>query len=251
MGDVETNKKNTDTAQKKIPSPMWVEALTIGLPVLTGVIGIAVSVYGLVRARRDALVSRWARLLDVAGVAIRQSEAQVVRPILRHRMIEALHLSLARRHEYPDALHYRIHLLAALEGHIGLQREEKERAFDTALQFLVALLRTMPKPPLEVPTDADVDVHRGELIHVIEVAYNLRPRATAERVRIIGEFCHNITSDPPPSASPSPSPSPAGCARRSPPRDHHRPCDPPPLPALAPPLCVSPTSSPTTPLRFY
>lgn len=175
---------------------MWVEALTIALPILTGLVGIVVSVYGMMRARREARVAGWSRLLDVAGVAIRQSEAQVVRPILRDRMVEAMHLSLARRRDFPDPLHYRIHLLATLEGHIGLSREEKERAFTTALQYLVALLRTMPKPPLDVTTDADVAQHRGELVHVIEVAYNSRPRATGERIRVIGEFCHNITSDP-------------------------------------------------------
>ena len=187
----------------------WESSATVCMAVLTGTLTLVVSAYGLWRTVRDRRVRRLERLLQAANVAVRQTDASVVRPLLRERLMEAVDHAAAH-YGHLDPLHYRLHLLVTMQRTIGLTPDQKRTALDHAVERLVALVRLLPNPPLRLPDDAAVARHRGRLEELVEVAYNLRPRPAGDIVATVGQFCRGVFAAAPGGpGGPTPAPSPS------------------------------------------
>ena len=128
------------------------------------------------------------RLNTAAMVAVRRTEAQIVRPILSERMAVCIG-SFTDNHPDLDPLRFRVLLFRELHQQMRLGEEEKSRARINAINHLVDILQVMPHPPVKVKTDKQVSKQQGCLHECIETAYSLRPRPSAELLEQLAVFC--------------------------------------------------------------
>ena len=72
-------------------------------------------------------------------------------------------------------------LFVRMQKEVALTDQEKELAQQTAMENLAAALRSMPHPPLRIKdTDHHLYCKEGRLRELVEGAYQLRNRASAE-----------------------------------------------------------------------
>lgn len=173
---------------------------TIWLAVLGSILTAVGTMYGMVRTYLEWRLDKARRLNDAAAIAVRRTEAAFVRPLLKERMLEVLQSVPPVSSSTGSVIEYRSRLFCALQRCVGLRCDEKKKAQEDAVRFLVEHLRAMPSPPLRLKTDRDVARYHGRLRELVELAYNLRPRPSADMIRGVGEFCRvdvEVVAPPP------------------------------------------------------
>lgn len=166
----------------------WEDSAAIWIGVLTAVVTVLGSLYTIYREWQQWRQNQARRLDDAATVAVRRTEASFVRPRLTDRLGHALTTFVAT-HPTDDPVRFRTLLFAELNRRVRLTEDEKTEARETGVRNLVSAMRTAPSPPLKVFTAEQVQEHRGRLLELVENAYGLRPRASADLIRQLANFC--------------------------------------------------------------
>lgn len=159
-------------------------AWTVATGALTLVVGASTHWYAYQTRRREERD----RLHRMADQACAITESRYVRPLLRRRLERALG---GGDETQSGSLVNRARLFCRLEHEVCLSHEEKRNALDLAITALVDDLRSAPAPPLRVDTDAAVSLHHALLAGVVESAYHLRPRPSAQLIDRLGDFCRH------------------------------------------------------------
>ena len=180
-------------------------ALAVWLPLMSGILTIVSTTYGLHRTWQDRRREQRTRLADAARVAVRLAEAAYVRPLLRTRLESSVHTFVTHhsRHHHPTTA--RLRLFCQLQADVRLSQAEKQSAREHAYRELVELLRAMVHPPVRVPTEATTNAHLlpddptqtpapldPRLVRALEVAYNLTPRPAAVLIAELGAFAGRV-----------------------------------------------------------
>lgn len=82
----------------------------------------------------------------------------------------------------------RFMLFCELQRTVRLTDEEKRTAQNLAIDQLVALLRTLPSPPIHVYSHRQAERHRGRLLEQVEAAHSLQPRLNGILIQQAGQF---------------------------------------------------------------
>jgi hypothetical protein len=172
-------------------------SIAVWLAVLSGVVTILGTLYGLFLAVTQRRMDMNARLNDAALIAVRRSEAAVVRPLLRERLLAVVDATETTTNNTSmssgiDSWQRRARTFAALQRSMSLTEVEKHMAHEYALNNLVSYLRRTPNPPLRVQTQSELNRHAVRLSELIENAYNLRPRLGTELIHALGEFARGV-----------------------------------------------------------
>lgn len=172
--------------------------LAVWLPLVTGLLTVVVTVYGLHRTWQDRRRERRARLADLARVAVRVTEATYVRPLLRGRLEASVRRFLGDHEHRRGAAAQgrpstaRLLLFCQLLDDVGLTPEEKAEARTRAFNQLVDLLRGSPSPPVNVRGDARLARETPRLFRALELAYNLCPRPAQAMIADLGAFAGRV-----------------------------------------------------------
>ena len=108
--------------------------------------------------------------------------------LLRQRLADTLGRSIDE-HRQLDAVRFRALLFRDLQCSLCLTEEEKKLAHDTAINLLFGLLRSMPDPPVRVDSDRQSARANKHLREVVETAYSLRLRPSADMLQQLAYFC--------------------------------------------------------------
>lgn len=188
-------------------------SLVVWLAILSGILTILGTTYGLFLAVTQRRMDTNNRLNEAALISVRRAEAAIVRPILRERLLSVIEADSDDLSPVMlDAWQRRARTFAALQRSMSLSDTEKHTAHRYAINNLVSHLRRTPNPPLRVQTQGELNRHAVRLSELVENAYNLRPRLGAELIRSLGEFARGIDVSVPLTApltmksSPPPSP---------------------------------------------
>ena len=169
----------------------WQDVATLCVAVFLGALTTVTTVYALWRTVQDRRVARRQRILDAATVAVRWTEATMVRPLLTQRLVGAVNATRRDHHSGtrpPDPLIFRLHLYGALLETVALTADEKQAAFRGAERHLRDLIRTMAHPPIRLASARAAVILRD----AIEVACNLRPPLAVELIHGLGAFCRGV-----------------------------------------------------------
>lgn len=175
------------------PSSVTIEqSAGLWIAVLSAAVTILATVYAMHRTWQQRRQDRVQRLAQAATLAVRRTESAYVRPILceklRHCLVDFVHSrGFTSVHAEWDS-GTRFLLYCQLQETVRLTDEEKHIAQTLAVNQLVALLRSLPSPPLRVHTDRQVTRNEGRLREQIELAYSLRPRLSGAMIEQVGEF---------------------------------------------------------------
>jgi hypothetical protein len=167
---------------------MWTDTVGVWIAIATGIVTVMAAAYGMYREWQAYRQNQSQRLSSAAAVAVRRSEAAVVRPLLGARLVDGI-ASFVTQHPNLDPLRFRTLLYADLQRCVRLTEEEKHVARETAVNNLIGLLRVMPAPPLRVHTDDQVRRQRGRLGELVETAYSMRVRPSGDMIQGLGTFC--------------------------------------------------------------
>lgn len=165
----------------------------IWVAVITAMVTTLATLYALYREWQRRRQERVERLAKLAMLAVRRTESAYVRPLLCARIWTCLDRFVHER--CVDPLRLRLRLFCEMQQTVGLTDDEKRIAQTTAINHLVALLRSTPSPPLHAHTDEDVALHEPHLREQVETAYSLRPRLAGVLVRQAGQFAGLLLRD--------------------------------------------------------
>lgn len=164
-------------------------SVVVWLAVLSGILTMLGTAYGLFLAVTQRRMDTNNRLNEAALIAVRRAEAAVVRPLLRERLLAIVEADGdPSTHPTLNAWQRRARTFAALQRSMTLTDAEKHTAHRYAVNNLVSHLRRIPNPPLCVETQQELNRHAVRLSELVENAYNIRPRLGAELIRALGEF---------------------------------------------------------------
>jgi hypothetical protein len=168
----------------------WQENVGVWLAIVTGIVTGMGTVFAMWREWQQFRQNQVVRLTNAAIVAVRRTEASIVRPLLMVRMTEAVN-RFVHDHEGMDPNRFRSLLFSELYTVLRLSEDEKKLAKQTAENHLLALLRTMPSPPLRVKSDAQLKRNLHAVAEEVETAYSARPRPGVELLMQMAQFCGN------------------------------------------------------------
>ena len=174
------------------------------LAILTGVITALATLYGLWREWQAYRQNQALRLSNAAMVAVRRTEASLVRPRLGERLADTVQrFTLTNASNPLGPVPYRALLFGELQRNMRLPEEDKRLAKTTATNHLItsikapmisvavlcAILQGLPSPPLRLYTDDQINQHIHTLHEQIENAYGLRLRPSLDLVQQLVYFC--------------------------------------------------------------
>ena len=165
----------------------WEESIGVWLAICTGIVTGLGATFGFWREWENYRQNQVQRLSNAALVAVRRTEAGVVRPLLTARMTDIVNRFVVE-HERTDTLRFKTLLFSELYASLRLSEAEKRLARTTATNHLIDLLRTMPSPPLCVKTDKQLNAKLHSVHEQVETAYSVRPRAGMELMNQLGQF---------------------------------------------------------------
>ena len=179
--------------RKGMSTSGWEESVGVWLAIATGVVtglGTSFAIWREWQAYRQNQVTR---LGSAATVAVRRTEAAVVRPLLSERM-STIVARFVQEHQGLGHTHFRTLLFCDLYDSLRLSETEKELAKKTAVNHLVDLLRAMPSPPIRIKTDGQLKKHWHAITEQVETAYSLRPRPAAELLGQMAQFSGMVSN---------------------------------------------------------
>ena len=107
-----------------------------------------------------------------------------MRPMLKQKLENVIRNHIQARRCQSDEDTNRMLLFVQMQKEVALSDQEKEVAQQTAMENLAAALRGMPHPPLRIKdSDHHLYCKEGRLRELVEGAYQLRNRASAENRR--------------------------------------------------------------------
>ena len=157
------------------------------LAIATGIVTGFGTVYGLWREWQMFRQNQVTRLVNAANIAVRRTEASVVRPILSERMADTI-VSFVSSHPDCDPIRFRTLLFRDLYRSMKLNADEKEIAKRTACNHLISLLQGMPTPPLRVKKDSQIKKNLPVIEEQVETAYGLRLRPSLDLMQQLASF---------------------------------------------------------------
>ena len=166
----------------------WEQSIGVWLAIATGVVTGLGTMFAIWREWQKFRQNQVARLNSAAIVAVRRTEAAVVRPLLTLRMMDAVN-RFVQELPQTEQNRFRSLLFCELYSLLRLSEEEKGLAKKTATNHLVDLLRSMPCPPIQLKTDTQLKRHWHAIKEEIETAYSARPRSGVELLRQMANFC--------------------------------------------------------------
>ena len=159
------------------------------IAVITGIITAFAALFGLYREWVAFRERQATRLTNAAVVAVRRAEAVIIRPVLQQRFADAVLRFAEGPGRTLDPVRFRPLLFREVQCTVAITADEKRLAHDTAVNFLLDLLRTMPNTPLRVQTDAQVSRANRRLHELVETAYSLRTRPVVDLMQLFAVFC--------------------------------------------------------------
>lgn len=164
------------------------QSVTIWLPLLTGIITIMVTLYGLYRNRMERQRQRQEVLSQLAVTAVRITGSAYVRPLLKLRLMALVEDASNRRLPTEDYTLWRMAMFCKLQLQVRLTDEEKHQARERSYTYLLETLRRMPDPPLDISSVKKKAMHQGKMYREIEKAYNLSPQQSNSLIMDLGAF---------------------------------------------------------------
>ena len=151
-------------------SSSWEGSIGIWLAIATGVITGLGTAFGVWREWQIYRQNQITRLNNAAIVAVRRSEATVVRPILINRMSDVIS-EFVQTHNNIDTSRFRVLLFKELYARVRMSEEEKHLAKSTAIHYLIDILQSMPSPPLRIKTERQLSRNSRAVHELVETAY--------------------------------------------------------------------------------
>ena len=161
---------------------VWIAIVAVGITSMG-------TAYGVYREWQQRRMNQVTRLNEVANIAVRRTEASVVKPILLGRLLLTLEQFTSAHSQETDHLQFRAQLFGELHRAVRLTADEKMHARLNAKNHLVGLLKTMPNPPLVVHSEKQELQHEGRMMELIETAYGLRVRPSTDLMQQLSMFC--------------------------------------------------------------
>lgn len=166
-------------------SEVLVQSTTIWLPLVTGIITLILTLFGVWHGWLKRRQERRECVAQLSSIAVRLTESSFVRPILKER-IEGV-ISKQPVSENNSSL-WRMKLFCELQRTVGLTTTEKAEARVRAFNSLVDQIRGHVPPPMKLKTDQDLTENTPKLYAEIENAFNLNPQPANRMITDLGTF---------------------------------------------------------------
>lgn len=164
------------------------ESVTIWLPLMTGIITILLTLFGIYKGRQDRRKQRQLLLAQLAVVAVRLTGATYVRPRLKERIEIIIEDEGSKRSPNVDNDVWRMRLFCRLQRDVGLTTAEKSEARTISFNNLVNSIRSHATPPIDINSDKKLNQCTGLLYHEVETAYNLNPQQSNVMIMDLAAF---------------------------------------------------------------